>query len=416
MRVAFVSTSSLDYPSALGRWFPLAKEMVRLGHTVHFITLHHDYRSGMSRPQQQAGVWVHYVGQMHVRGWGDARRPLAGAALLRVALAATVALGRRARQVEVDAYHICKPQPMNGLAGWLAARRTGRPCYLDCDDYEAGANRFTGWGQQALVRWFEDTLPRRMAAVSVNTRFLADRVGRLGVAAGRIVHVPNGVERARFAGLDRGAGRRLRAEYGLQGKPTILYLGTLSLAGHPLGLLLDALTRLVALVPQAHLVLVGGGEDRPALERRVQELRLPDHVTFVGAVPPAEVPPYILLGDVAVDPVLDDAVARARSPLKVLESMACGVPVVTGDVGDRREMLADGQAGLLVVPGDAQALAEGLAALLEDPARRQQMAAAGREQVERYWWDRLVHPFLGLYGPGTAGVGAGVPAGIPDGP
>lgn len=403
MKVAFLSTSSPDYPSALGRWLPLAREMARLGHTVHFITLHHDYRRDMRRPRQQDGVWLHLVGQMHVRGWGDARRPLAGFPLLRVALAATFALWRRALQVEVEAYHICKPQPMNGLAGWLAARLSGRRCYLDCDDYEAGANRFTGRGQQALVRWFEDALPRRMAGVSVNTHFLAERVGRLGVPPQRIVRVPNGVERGRFAGLDRSTGPALRQRYGLAGKLTVLYLGTLSLAGHPLPLLLEGLARLLPRVPSAHLVLVGGGEDRPVLEQHVARLGLAQHATFIGAVPPAQVPHYFALGDVSVDPVLDDAVARARSPLKVLESMACGVPVVTGDVGDRREMLADGRAGLLVSPGDPGALAEGVAALLLDPSVRARMAEVCREWVEAYTWDRLVHRFLQLYTEGEAG-------------
>ncbi len=397
MRLAFLSTSSLDYPSPLGRWLPLAKEMTRLGHTVHLITLHHDYRPEMGAVEQRDGVLVHYVGQMHVRGWGDGRRQLAGLALLQVAATAALALWRQARRVEVDAYHICKPQPMNGLAGLFAARQAGRPCYLDCDDYEAEANRFSGGWQKAVVRWFEDALPRRMAGVSVNTPFLAGRAVQLGVAPERVVYVPNGVERARFASLDREVGHRLRERYGLAGRPTILYVGSLSLAGHPLALLLDAFALLRGQVADARLVLVGGGEDRPFLERRVQELQLQSCVTMVGSVRPEEVPNYILMGDLSVDPVGDDAVARARSPLKVLESLACGVPVVTGDVGSRREILRNGEAGVLVRPGDARSLAEGIASLLADPTWRREMAAAGRDQAEHYMWDRLVHRFLAVY-------------------
>jgi glycosyltransferase involved in cell wall biosynthesis len=220
------------------------------------------------------------------------------------------------------------------------------------------------------------------------------------------------VERARFAGVDKGAGPALRQRYGLAGKRTVLYLGALSLAGHPLQLLLEGMARLLPRLPTAHLVLVGGGEDRPVLEQRVAQLGLAQHVTFVGAVPPARAPHYFALGDVSVDPVRDDDVARARSPLKVLESMACGVPVVTGDVGDRREMLADGRAGLLVSPGDPEALAEGLAALLLDPAGRARMAEACREWVETYMWDRLVQRFLQLYaGEGAAPASPGDSAG-----
>ncbi|MBN1484505.1 MAG: glycosyltransferase family 4 protein [Chloroflexia bacterium] len=398
MRIAFLSTSSLLYPSALGRWFPLAREMTRLGHTVHFVTLHHDFTPSLRRPRRRDGVYVHYVGPMHVRGWGDERRPLAPLPLLGVALRSTLALLRRALALEVDAYHVCKPQPMNGLAGWLAARWRRRPLYLDCDDYEAGANRFTGGGQQAVVRCFEDRLPRCAAGVTVNTHALERRVQGQGVPADRIFYVPNGVEQDRFAGLDPAQGRRLRLHYGLEGKATVLYLGTLNLSSHPLGLLLQAFAYLSQSLPQAHLVMVGGGEDRARLEGRVRDMGLPGRVTFTGAIAPQEVPAYFLLGDVSVDPVYDDAVARARSPLKIFESMACGVPVVAGDVGDRREILAEGRAGRLVPPGDARLLAQGLQELLLQDDLRAQLSAASLEQVQRYYWQRLVHRFLAVYG------------------
>jgi len=398
MRIAFLSTSSLAYPSVLGRWLPLAKEMVRLGHELHLVALHHAFGPSLRVPEVCAGVQVHYVGPMHVRGWGDQRQPLPPFPLLKVVLFSTFALLRRALSLEVDAYQVCKPQPINGLAGLLAAKWRRRPWYLDCDDYEAEANRFTGRGQRAIVRWFEDALPPRAAGVSVNTRFLEQRVCSLGVHSDQVVYVPNGVERARFAALDRESGRRLRQDYGLEGKRTVLYVGTLSLASHPLGLLLEAFARLSVHGPDVHLVMVGGGEDRQALEKRVRQMGFAGRVTFTGAVPPDHVPRYILLGDVSVDPVYDDAVARARSPLKIFESMACGVAVVAGDVGDRREILGQGEAGLLVVPGDAQALADGVAGLLSDPDRRIRMGKAGQERVEAYMWDRQVHRFLSLYG------------------
>ena len=398
MRVAFLSTSSLLYPSTLGRWMPLAREMAALGHTIHLITLHHDFSPEMARPTIQDGVHVHYVGPMHVQGWGDERRPLAPIPLLRVALSSTLALLRRALSLDVDAYHVCKPQPMNGLAGLLASRWKDRPLYIDCDDYEAESNRFTGRGQQAIVRWFEDTLPRHAVGVSVNTRFLEARVEGLGVPREKIVYVPTGVERNRFAALDPDEGRRLRRRYGLQGKKSVLYLGTLNLSSHPLGLLLEAFVLLLQQVPEAHLVLVGGGEDRPDIERHIQVLGLEQRVRFTGAIPPEQVPPYFLLGDVSVDPVHDDAVARARSPLKIFESMACGIPVVAGDVGDRGGILGHGEAGLLVAPGDPQALANGLADLLADPERRSRRGRAGRTLIENYYWDRQVQRFLSLYG------------------
>ncbi len=79
-------------------------------------------------------------------------------------------------------------------AVWLAARRLGLPFFVDCDDYEAEANRVSSGAQRAVIRWFEDTLPTRAAGITVNTRFLQQRNESLGVSPARIAYVPNGAD------------------------------------------------------------------------------------------------------------------------------------------------------------------------------------------------------------------------------
>ena len=73
------------------------------------------------------------------------------------------------------------------------------------------------------------------------------------------------------------------------------------------------------------------------------------------------------------------------------------MPVVTGDVGDRAEVLR-GSAGVLVAPGSAAALAEGIAALLSDRERRARMAQAARARAADYRWDRLAEDWMRVYG------------------
>jgi glycosyltransferase involved in cell wall biosynthesis len=90
--------------------------------------------------------------------------------------------------------------------------------------------------------------------------------------------------------------------------------------------------------------------------------------------------------------------ARARCPLKILESLAMGTPVVTGDAGDRREMLQDGAAGKLVAPGHVEALADGITHLLLDSDLRIDMGHRAKEAVQAYFWDTLVNQFLKAYG------------------
>jgi glycosyltransferase involved in cell wall biosynthesis len=398
MRLTFLSTSCLDDPSPRGRWLPLAQELAARGHTVRLIMLHPTYSRlpARERRQDRGGVMVYYAGQMHVYGPVDRRRYYGSAALVRVTLLATLSLLRAALEFETDALHICKPQPMNGLAGLIAARRLGCPLYVDCDDYEAGGNRFGAGWQRGLVRFWEDQMPQRAAAVTVNTRFLQRRYADLGIPPARVTYVPNGITRAQLISPDRRQLAGLRAALGLRDAPVAIYTGTLSETSHNVGLLLDAFALVARRMPAARLLLVGAGADRMALIARARNLGLGERAIFAGYVPYGAVPVYLALAACSVDPVADDMVSAARSPLKIVESMAAGVPVVTGDVGDRREMLGhDG--GLLVAPGDARALAHGLAALLADVDERAQRGELARRQAATYRWDRLATDWLKVY-------------------
>jgi glycosyltransferase involved in cell wall biosynthesis len=398
MRITFLATSSLDYPSPRGRWLPLAHELVAQGHQPSLALLHHAYdQFPISRRRQiSGGVQIEYVGQMHVYGPVGQRRYFGPAALLRVSLCAAIELARAALRLGGDAIHVCKPQPINGLAGLLAARALGCRLYVDCDDYEAGGNRFSAAWQQRLVRFWEDHLPRQAAGVTVNTRFLQRRCESLGVPVARLVYVPNGIATPRLTSPDPRQVAGLRAALGLGAAPVAIYVGTLSQTTHNVGLLLQAFALVARDLPAARLLLVGAGEDSAALMAQSQRLGLGDRVVFAGAVAPSVVPAYLALAACSVDPVADDAVAAARSPLKIVESLASGVPVVTGDVGDRAEMLARA-AGVLVRPGDADALAAGIAALLADPARSAQLAAGARARAAAYRWDRLAQVWATVY-------------------
>jgi len=189
----------------------------------------------------------------------------------------------------------------------------------------------------------------------------------------------------------------LRNALNLQEKQVIIYVGTLSQISHSVGLLLEAFAIVEKELPKAHLLLVGTGDDRVLLQRKVQELGLSAKVTFVGEVLPSNVANYFRLAQCSVDPVRDEAVAKARSPLKIVESLALGVPVVTGNVGDRAEMLQNGAAGLLVKPGDAQALAAGIVKLLKDKALQENLVFGAQAQAEKYLWASLAQNWLKCY-------------------
>ncbi len=397
MKIVFLLTVGLERPSGL-RYAGLARGLARRGHKMTVLALHPDFDQARPRRYRSDGVDVHYVGQMHARKVGSAPGRFSPLRLLSVVVRSSAALAWAAAAADGDCIHLGKPQPINGMAALLASRVRPRPLYLDCDDYEAGSNRFSADWQRALFAWWEDRIPTRAAGVTVNTAFLAERVAGLGVAREHIVHVPNGVDLQTFRPQPTVLVDALRTAMGLRGRRVVAYVGTLSLQNHPVDLLLDAVPALVRREPRLLLLLVGGGEDLSKLQQRVSADHLQSVVRFTGHVSRSLLRVLLGVAEVTVDPVKDDAVARARSPLKIFESLALGVPVVTADVGDRRMLLADGRAGELVRPGDPSALAEGISHLLEDEPALRTKGERARAHVRAYDWDNLAGRFETVYG------------------
>jgi glycosyltransferase involved in cell wall biosynthesis len=212
-----------------------------------------------------------------------------------------------------------------------------------------------------------------------------------------VTYVPNGVDTAAFQRPPANVLHALRQALKLEGRRVVAYSGTLGLYNHPIDLLFDAFTLVLRAVPDALLLMIGGGPDAALLRSRLQAQGILPHVCWIGYVPQASTRAYLALAQVSADPVRDDAVARARSPLKLFESLALGVPVVTGAVGDRAEWLAHGAAGRLVAPDSAEALAEGIIELLGNDELCERMAHAAQQQARRYDWHTLAGHWLQAY-------------------
>jgi glycosyltransferase involved in cell wall biosynthesis len=149
-------------------------------------------------------------------------------------------------------------------------------------------------------------------------------------------------------------------------------------------------------MPDAVLVLVGGGEDAEQLRAQVGRLSLDGRVLFAGHVTHVSVRFLLAVGDVSVDPVRDDDVARARSPLKLFESFAIGVPVVTAPVGDRSAILGAG-GGILAADATPGALALALYDALAQPAQLAEMARVAEQRACLYDWSLLAERWLKVY-------------------
>ncbi len=172
-------------------------------------------------------------------------------------------------------------------------------------------------------------------------------------------------------GIDMGAWQFV-APTRRPGPPTIVALGRLS-AEKGFGLLIEA----VAEMPDVKLRLVGDGPERVALTAIVDRLGLADRVTFVGELAPEQVRAELRAADIFCLPSFSEGL-----PVSIMEAMASGVPVVATWIAGIPELAQDGVTALTVPPGRADALADALRRLADDPALGSKLAAAARARVE----------------------------------
>lgn len=389
MKILFLLTQDLESPTGVGRFFPLARELVRLGHTVTIAALHGNYRSLQKHRFVKEGVEVFYVDQMHVLKTRYGKRYFSSPILLLVSLRSTLSLMRAALEIPADIVHVAKPHPMNSIAGIVTKWFKGCKMVLDCSDYEAATNFFGATWQRSIVAFFEDHVPHVADCVTTHSSFLRNRLLNLGVPPSKILYLPNGVDNVRFGEVDQRQLSSLKSLLGLINKRVVIFVGSLTAYAHAVDLLLQAFQKVRQDIPNAVLLIVGGGENYENLRHMAQSLGISEAVIFCGHVPSELVKYYYYLADVAVDPVCDTPAARARFPIKLFESWATGVPFVTGDVGDRRSLLERPLAGVVVPPGDAAALADAIIQVLENPDWAEEIRRNGFERAQDFYWEKI---------------------------
>ncbi|MEM2915561.1 MAG: glycosyltransferase family 4 protein, partial [Candidatus Bathyarchaeia archaeon] len=129
------------------------------------------------------------------------------------------------------------------------------------------------------------------------------------------------------------------------------------------------------------------------LQKQLISLNIADNVTFTGFVPNSEMIKHYRDVDVVVNPSFSESFGRS-----LIEAMACEVPVVAARVGGMTEIVENGKTGILVEPGDADALAEAIIRLLSNEDLRKSMGKAARKRVvELYSWERVAEKLLRHY-------------------
>ena len=186
-------------------------------------------------------------------------------------------------------------------------------------------------------------------------------------------------------------GAEVRRKLGLTDRPVVVCVSRL-VPRKGQDVLIRALPMIQRRVPDAALLLVGGGPSAPRLRELAASLGVADDVVMTGSVPWTELPAHHDAGDVFAMPCRSRYAGLEVEGLGIvfLEASATGKPVVAGRSGGSPDAVLDGVTGYVVDGTAPSEVADRVASLLEDPTRARSMGAAGRAWVERDWqWDVL---------------------------
>jgi len=363
------------------------REILREQHNLGWETFH------VTSPKHTAPSGL----QEHVDGLDFYRSTTPSAAWTRMPVLHEVALmqatarriGEVARLTRPHVLHVHSPV-LNALPGLRVARALGIPMVYEVRAFweDAAVDHGTSreWGPRYRAsRALETYALHRADHVTTICDGLKGDIVERGIPEGGITVIPNAVNVASFA-YDVTPDVALRGKLGLDDAFVLGFVGSFY-AYEGLDLLLQALPLVLREVPRARVLLVGGGPEDTALKAMARTLGIADKVVFTGRVPHGEVQRYYSVVDVLAYPRRPMRLTELVTPLKPLEAMAQGRLLVASDVGGHRELIRDGETGILFPAGDAVALAAALTRLFAERERWPALREQGRRYVEneRSW-------------------------------
>ncbi|MDO9713097.1 glycosyltransferase family 4 protein [Paracraurococcus lichenis] len=326
-------------------------------------------RDAVPARELRHGLTVHHPRFLAPPGIGMVSNPFALLAVARRALRRLLAAGQAFDAI--DAHYL--------YPDGVAAVRLGREFQLPVVITARGSDTSQLPHYAIPGRLIRDAIARADALVAVSAD-LARGLVALGAPEAKVTVLRNGVDLELFRpAADRAA---LRAELGLAG-PMLLSVGLL-IERKRHHLTIEALRDL----PGHTLLIAGEGPERPALQALAERLGLADRVRLLGAVPHARLPALYAAADVMVL-----ASSREGWANVLLESMACGTPVVATPAWGMREAVSAPAAGLVLEEATPAAIAEGVRRLLAAPPGR----AATRAHAERHGWEETTAGQLALF-------------------
>jgi len=343
-----------------------------------------------------------------IGGWRFHRTPFnpsdgmqrAGVGYLREMAATARRIRELAESFRPDVIHAHSPV-LNALPALRVSRQLGLPFVYELRALWEDAAVDHGVTRESSLRYrasraLETYALRRADRITTICEGLRQEIAARGIPATRITVIPNAVDTTAFQ-LGGARDTELAAQLGLTGKTVIGFAG--SFYGYEgLDLLIDAFALLVPSNPDLRLLLVGGGMQEAALRAQAGARSVDDRVVFSGRVPHDQVARYYDLIDVLAYPRHRMRLTDLVTPLKPLEAMAQGRMIVASDVGGHKELIRDGETGILFPAGDSRALATALTQMLSRRSEWPRFKDSARRFVERERsWAQSVANYYAVY-------------------
>lgn len=328
-----------------------------------------------------------------VDGWAFARTPARRAQVLGIPLgqhlsvvrATATRLAELIPEIKPDILHAHSPV-LNALAALWVGRKYHLPVVYEVralwEDaaIDHGTARHGGPRYRAS-RFLETVALKRAQAIVTISEGLRGEIVDRGIGSDKITVVPNAVDPSRFRPPD-GPDPELAETYRTRGRVVVGYVG--SFYGYEgLDLLLEALPRFLNRRDDVMVLLVGGGREEDRLRKLAVRNGLAERVTFTGWVPHEQVARYYSLMDVLVYPRRSTRLTEMVTPLKPLEAMAQDRVVLASNIGGHRELIADGETGVLFTADDPDDLVRRLDELIARRDLWPGIRARARDFVER---------------------------------
>ncbi len=263
---------------------------------------------------------------------------------------------------------------VSGIYAHLAAFASGHPRFIT-------GERADIYSQPYWYRAFKRIANRRVRRVLCNSNLAAQNLLKEGlVKRDQVDTIPNGIELERFA---------LPAARDSADRITVSMIGSLSPVKNP-ELFVRAAAKVIETQPAVRFIHAGGGALLNDMRQLAHELEIADSLTFFGLR--EDVTPILAQTDVFVLSSHSEGMPNA-----VMEAMAAGLPCVTTDVGDCRELIADGDNGFIVPIGDVDQMAAAILKLTGDAALRQRMGQNGCQRIQAYAVSRMAQRYQAIY-------------------